>query len=164
MQTYYIIFSMNWKEHNLTSYSDYFQTEHWWELKYKYLTCNRDAQCFICRTTSKLLLHHVKYGALYKEKLNDDVYILCYDCHNKVHFWGFKLIKVPLSTNDLLFSMRLRRSIFCFRNRQFGLSLLWFLISTTIWSIYAVIGVVVWFIKITYIVVDTTLTNLLKSR
>lgn len=124
--------------YSLDDYSQYFKTNHWWDLKYEYLTANREAKCFVCHTKSTLLLHHVNYRALYREKLDSDVYILCYDCHNRVHFWFFRLIKVPLNTNSLLFAMRIRRSIYCMRSGQIGLSILWFITAIIIGAVYLI--------------------------
>lgn len=141
-------------------YSDYFKTQWWWDLKYKYLTCNTAAVCFICHNRTQLLLHHVNYKTFYKEKLNKDVYTSCFDCHTKIHFWFFRLIKVPLYTNALLFSMRLRKSIFCLHNRQLGLFLIWFLITFIIGSFY----LMVWVVKYTLIILFSTFKQIVDSR
>lgn len=121
---------MNIRE-EFDNYSDYFNTKWWFDLKYKHIIGNKNAKCFVCGRTDSLLLHHVNYQALYREKLLKDVYILCFDCHNRVHFWFNGLIKVSLSTNVLLFSMRLRKSTFCIRNRYFIMAVVWLLIALT---------------------------------
>ena len=88
----------------MTDYEAYLKTQWWWDLKYKLIVCNDKAKCYICHRKDTLLVHHCNYRALYKEKLNKDVYILCFDCHTMTHFWFFRLIKVPLYQNVLLFS------------------------------------------------------------
>lgn len=116
---------MSWEEHGMTKYSDYFETKWWQNLKEDHLY-KRGAKCYVCSGWANLLLHHVSYANLFKEKLYRDIYVVCFNCHNQVHFWTIFKIKVPLKTNYLLFSMRLRKIIFCIRNKQFGLALLWF--------------------------------------
>ena len=118
---------MSWQEYGLSKYSDYFSTDHWRALK-EDLLWKRNAQCYVCHRWGTLLIHHVKYSSLYKEKVNQDIYILCYDCHNRVHFWGPFRWKVPLTTNWLLFSMRSRRMIYCVQYHMFGRALGWFFI------------------------------------
>jgi hypothetical protein len=131
-----------WEEHNMTRYSDYFDTPWWRRLKSKYIFKNFRAKCFVCnapnrlrwmenerREVSNLLLHHVSYKNLFKEKVNEDFFIICFHCHNRAHYWTFLNLKVPLKTNWLLFSLRLRKSIKCIRNKEFGLFLLWFSVA-----------------------------------
>ena len=107
-------------------YPDYFKTDWWFNLKWKHIYGKASAKCYICTSSGKLLIHHVSYNNLFHEKLIRDIYILCFDCHNKAHFWTIFKIKVPLTKNWLLFSMRLRKSIFYLQSSQFGLFLLWF--------------------------------------
>lgn len=109
----------------MTRYQDYFKTKHWKELK-EDLLFKRGTECFVCGKWSTLLLHHVSYKNLFKEKLQRDLFILCFDCHNRAHFWTIFKIKVPLKRNWLLFSLYSRKLIFCTLKRQFRLSLLYF--------------------------------------
>lgn len=106
---------MTWEELGITNYRAYFTTSHWKYLKNKWLVKNVHASCFICKTKKKLILHHATYDNLGKEKLNKDVYIVCYNCHQKIHylfvFWKIKLFRVPLVKNTLLFTMYIRKSI-----------------------------------------------------
>lgn len=120
--------SNKWADNDIERYPDYFQTDHWFNLKWKYIYGNKNAKCWICNRTDKLLIHHISYKNLFAEKLFNDIYILCFDCHNKTHFWFFNLIKTPLTTDWLLLSMRLNRTLFYTQSGRFGLSLLWFLI------------------------------------
>lgn len=120
------------KDPKITKYPNYLLTDWWFFLKWRLIFGNKRSRCYICGETSTLLLHHVSYANFYKEKLERDVYILCSDCHNQAHFWTIFKIKVPLTTNWLLFSMRLRKAIFYTQKHKFGLSLLWFLIISII--------------------------------
>ncbi len=128
-----------WEEHGLTKYPDYFNTPHWRKLKEKHILRNPNAHCFICqkkvrlfwnekqnREVSNLLIHHISYANLFSEKLMRDIYVLCFDCHTSAHFWTVIKLKVPLTTNWLLFSLRMRRVIYYLQHRQFRLSLLLF--------------------------------------
>lgn len=123
---YYIC--MSWEDHGIEKYPDYFLTDWWFDLKWKHVFGNSKARCYICASTGKLLIHHVSYDNLFKEKLERDIYILCFDCHSHAHFWTIFKIKVPLTTDWLLLSMRARKLIFYTQSHQFGLSLIWFLI------------------------------------
>lgn len=147
-----------WEDNNMTSYPDYFLSDHWKALKEDHLD-KRTSQCFVCETWVKLLLHHVSYANLFKEKLWKDVYILCYSCHNKAHFWTVWKWKVPLKTNWLLFSMRARKLIFYTQTRQFGLFSLWFSVTLIIliWNICA------WILKKAVILSWTVFTQLVKK-
>jgi hypothetical protein len=118
----------------MREYEAYLKSQWWWDLKYKLITCNSSAECFICHKRTQLLLHHAQYEAKYHEKLNKDVYILCFDCHTMTHFWFFRLIKVPLKINALLFSMRMRKVIHYLKNGRLGLAVGWFLLTVIIGS------------------------------
>lgn len=107
------------------NYKKYFFTRHWIKLNDVLIDSNPDACCFICYLPSKLLLHHVTYENLFHEKLYRDVYILCFDCHTEVHFWLFGRVKVPLTPFWLLFSLRLRKLLFCVQSKEYGLLLLY---------------------------------------
>lgn len=155
---------MSWEDHGIEKYPDYFQTDWWFDLKWKHIYGNKEARCFICASTSKLLLHHVSYENLFKEKIEKDIYILCFDCHNQAHFWTIFKIKVPLKITWLLFSLRLRRVMFYTQSGQFGLSLLWFLIVLLISFINAIKFILVQFTflfsKLSWLVIKRLLKNL----
>lgn len=87
-------------------YSLYLQSDHWKHLKKIHITDNPRACCWICGRKNKLLLHHVSYDHLYHEKLNIDIYIVCFDCHTKIHFSFFGLCKTPLVKSKLIGRMR----------------------------------------------------------
>lgn len=101
------------------NYKKYLHTPHWYRLNLKLIDSNPDAKCWICGTLSKLLIHHVSYANLFKERLYRDVFILCFDCHTQVHFWLFGKVKVPLKRWWLEFSMFTRKILFCIQSRQF---------------------------------------------
>ncbi len=128
----------------MTDYEVYLKSQWWWDLKYKHLTCNPTAKCFICHNRIQLLLHHACYEAKYHERLNKDVYILCFDCHTMTHFWFFRLIKVPLYQNALLFSMRMRRVLYCLKTGRLGQCIAWLLTTLIIGSWF----LLVWFLTI----------------
>ncbi len=128
----------------MTNYEQYLKTQYWWDLNYRYLTCNEKARCFVCGNKYTLLLHHCNYRALHKEKLNKDIYILCFDCHELVHFWFFRLIKVPLTQNTLLFSMRMRRVLNCLNMGSLVQAGFWFVISLSIGSFYLIVFTLKW--------------------
>lgn len=104
-------------------YDRYMETEHWYKLKKKYIYDNPNACCWICGIKKFLLLHHVDYANLYYEKLYRDIYIICFDCHQKIHFSFFGLFKTPLIKKKLLIRMRFLKFIFCIQHKQIGLSI-----------------------------------------
>ncbi len=81
------------------NYGDYLISDHWINLKNTLLT--NTASCFICDKKYSLVLHHVNYLNLYKEKLYRDVYIVCWKCHKRCHY-RFWFIKIPLVQHKLL--------------------------------------------------------------
>lgn len=158
-----------WEDHNLKEYPDYFKTKWWKELK-EDLLFRRGACCYICYSRVTLLLHHVSYANLFSEKLYKDVYILCFECHNRAHFWTFWGIKVPLKTNWLLLSMRARKSIFYLQSKRYGLFLLWLsiILILLVWNICAYLAkttlIVLWklfvqFVKSFLKILDIAITN-----
>lgn len=68
------------------NYKDYFLTNHWQKLKEELLYSNPKAKCWICSKKNTLLIHHVDYSSLFHEVLNRDVYIVCFNCHTRIHF------------------------------------------------------------------------------
>jgi len=67
-------------------YRDYLKTRHWEELNNKLITQNPNAKCFICGRMDTLLIHHVRYDNLFFEKLYRDVYLVCFNGHERIHF------------------------------------------------------------------------------
>lgn len=117
------------------NYLQYLQLQYWRDLNKQLIYSNPRAKCFICHKTSRevtLLLHHVSYTHLFREKLGRDIYIICDDsCHKKIHFWFFGFIKTPMDRATLLQRMYILRWRFCIRNKQFGRSIWYLLLSTT---------------------------------
>jgi hypothetical protein len=138
-----------WEEHNLTSYPDYFKTEHWQQLKDFAIYANEEAECYICfrknslydiiKRKSILVIHHLSYQNLFAEREWKDYVILCHSCHTQAHFWTIFNFKIPLKTNWLLASLRLRKSIYYIHKGKFGAFLLWspLFLSSVLWHICA---------------------------
>ena len=113
-------------ELGFTDYKDYLRTRHWRELTNTLITLNPTAECFICRKTnpkSHLLLHHIRYDNLNCEKIKRDLYVLCFSCHERVHFKQVSHKKIPLEEKVLLKRMRLLRYSFPVRNFRLGSSI-----------------------------------------
>lgn len=109
-----------------TKYPNYFKTSHWYKLKEKYLYSDRKVACWICEKTSTLLLHHVSYENLFNEKLGVDIFIVCFDCHTKIHFqkrFFFFQHKTKLDKRILLKRMRYLRVNYYIKKRRFGRAL-----------------------------------------
>lgn len=102
-----------------SSYNKYLKTYYWNDLKIKYIYSNPHAKCWICEKSFTLLLHHISYDNLYAEKLYRDVFILCFNCHTRVHFLLFNTFRLPLSKTILLIRMRFLRFIFLVQKRRF---------------------------------------------
>jgi len=92
------------------SYSDYLKSEHWqsfrkrfyrdskivikqWK-KYGYLVCD------ICQEEGRLNLHHKTYKRLGKERLGD-VFMICNDCHKKIHIDKYIYKNLWKGTHDV---------------------------------------------------------------
>lgn len=102
----------------LFNYQDYFNTQHWKNLKRDLITDNKKAKCALCHSKKCLIPHHTNYDHLGCERIGRDIQILCFDCHQLIHFWFFKLIRVPLKKKYLLLSFNLRaliRSLYMFQ-------------------------------------------------
>lgn len=116
------------------AYPEYFLTLHWIQLKDKLIYSNSKAKCWICEKTNTLLLHHIRYDNLFKERLYRDVYILCYNCHSQLH--NYKLfiffpIKTKLVKRDLVKRMLYLRSKYCIQKKRFFLSL-WYVLRYSV--------------------------------
>lgn len=88
------------------SYSEYLKSSRWAAIRETVLTSR--SKCYVCQSRKGLLPHHISYRHLGYEKLGCDVVVVCFDCHKKIHWWFFKLFKVPIKTHWLLFSMNVR--------------------------------------------------------
>lgn len=66
-----------------TDYYKYLQSEEWYNFRQKILL-GRGGMCEICNSTDNLRVHHITYENGVKVKEND-VCLLCDDCHRKVH-------------------------------------------------------------------------------
>jgi hypothetical protein len=73
-------------------YPEYFKTKHWQKLNDTLIDSNRDAKCWICEISYTLLLHHERYDNLFHERLNRDVFCLCFTCHTQLHFYRFLFV------------------------------------------------------------------------
>lgn len=116
-------------------YRQYLLTDHWGELRNKYIFDNVEAKCWVCETpllmfekygvmSSNLLLHHVRYDNLFHERLYRDLYILCTDCHSGVHFTVYFRIfkfKTKLTRMRLYRKMILLKIRYCIRSSKFWL-------------------------------------------
>lgn len=100
------------------SQGEYFQTSHWRLLNRKLIVNNNHSKCFICSKTNTLLLHHIRYDNLFNERLGRDVYILCFNCHQQVHFYSFLFIfkrKTPLERKRLMKRLYYLKIKYCIR-------------------------------------------------
>jgi len=108
-------------------YPEYFKTEWWITLKDKLIYTNPKAKCWICEKKYNLLIHHENYQRLFHEKLNRDVFILCFQCHEQLHFyrilWVFKM-KTPLQYKKLKRRRLFLRFKYCIQNKYF-ISSIW---------------------------------------
>lgn len=114
-------------------YKLYFLTPHWVHLKEKLIYSNPNAKCWICEITYNLLPHHEKYENLFHERLNRDIFILCFDCHSSLHFYRFSLFghyKTKLSYLSLKRRRLFLRMCFLLRKHRFALAL-WYLFRYT---------------------------------
>ncbi len=67
----------------IIQFGEYIASKQWMELKEERL--NKDLHCCVrCKGVNKLTCHHLYYGRLYQEKI-DDVITLCSKCHTWIH-------------------------------------------------------------------------------
>lgn len=110
-------------------YPDYFKTEWWKKLKVELIYSNPYAVCWICHGKERLLLHHEIYN-LFHEKLNKDIFILCFNCHTKLHFYKILFLiqrKTKLKTRNLKKRRLSLKVENCIQNKRYGLSL-WYVL------------------------------------
>lgn len=90
---------------NNSYYSSYLHSKHWYKLKKRLISGKVVSKCYICGSSSRLLVHHISYANLGKEVLGRDVVIVCFNCHEEIHFtpvFFFWRKKTPLKTEILL--------------------------------------------------------------
>lgn len=110
-------------EYFRSHYNEYLKTRWWKDLNNQLIDSNPGAKCWICQKKYSLLLHHLgdeAYAHLFSEKLNVDVFILCWDCHERVHFHKHSGKKVPLTKKDLWFRMKLLKYTYSVRSFRLG--------------------------------------------
>lgn len=111
-------------------YPEYFKTEWWINLKVKLIYSNPDVKCWICERKDTLLIHHEIYANLFHEKLNKDIFILCFNCHTQLHFSHFMKIfhrKTPIRTWNLKRRRLFLRLQFVIQKGRLSLSI-WYLL------------------------------------
>jgi len=119
------------------NYPTYFITPHWAQLKDTYIYSNPTAHCWICNKRYTLLPHHVSYLHLFHERpallflfwLFGDFVIVCFACHEEIHFIKFLFfcIKVPLKRRYLVRRMLFLKAKYYIRKRWYISSLWYFL-------------------------------------
>lgn len=90
-----------WDYLGINSYHEYFQTDWWKHLKKRYIKWG--SKCYICGSRYSLLLHHLSYNNLGREKIlrifYGDVVVVCFEHHKDLHYvhplFIFK-VKLPL--------------------------------------------------------------------
>lgn len=106
-------------------YKEYLKTDHWRKLRIKYIYKNASACCWVCKKSptslekSYLVLHHVDYSNLYREYLYRDLFILCNNCHNEVHFILKGTIRLPLTRPVLIIRMRYLRVLVLLKKKEY---------------------------------------------
>lgn len=65
-------------------YSTYLLSQHWQDVRLRYRNSKLPQNCYICKSSNNLNLHHKTYKRLGHERLNDLMY-LCRDCHELTH-------------------------------------------------------------------------------
>lgn len=83
-------------------HKDYIESKVWHNFKSKYNKSSYKQNCFSCESKFDLILHHITYERLWKEKL-EDVVCLCNKCHNKFHKEYPSLINNELKENTYKF-------------------------------------------------------------
>lgn len=104
----------------LSSYETYLNSDYWRLLKKRYIYTNNHAECHICRKKHSLLLHHVRYDMLMNEKIGVSLYIICFYCHENIHFVRFMRFekKTELTTPALMRRMYFLQLIEVIKRRR----------------------------------------------
>lgn len=122
-------------------YKEYLVTNHWRKLRKKYIFDDPTSRCWICEVPllismkygqmlSNLLLHHVSYRYLFHERLYRDIYILCTNCHSRVHFSVYLRLftyKTPLIRLRLYRKMILLKIRYCIQYGRYW-SIPWYIL------------------------------------
>lgn len=66
----------------MVKYNEYIKSKEWSKKRLYYL--KRWKECYVCRSTKRLELHHLCYKNLGNEKPKDLVF-LCHNCHYHLH-------------------------------------------------------------------------------
>ena len=67
----------------IDEFENYLLSDTWKILKKERHTKDGD-MCVLCKDTKALICHHLYYGRLYKEDINDLI-SLCLRCHSRIH-------------------------------------------------------------------------------
>ena len=84
------------------NHKDYIKSPIWVNFNKSYRKSKYKQNCFSCESNFDLLLHHITYERLGKEKL-EDVVVLCNKCHNSFHKQYPSLINSELTSNTYKF-------------------------------------------------------------
>jgi 5-methylcytosine-specific restriction endonuclease McrA len=84
------------REKNVFNYNNYLRTDYW--RNFRKIIINKRNKCLFCGCKRKLVVHHKYYykyneSILYKER-EDDVIVLCENCHNNLHKKKKRKVKV----------------------------------------------------------------------
>lgn len=98
------------------TYEDYCNSNYFTRLK----DMVRGRKCFICRTLSAIIAHHVCYRNLGQERMGRDIYPVCFDCHAQIHHYTILIFKkkTPLKRPQLLRRMIYLRAKYVAQNNQ----------------------------------------------
>lgn len=65
-------------------YREYLKTEHWQEVRKARLSVDK-YRCYLCGTSKRLNVHHLRYDNLGDENVRKDLISLCLHCHLMLH-------------------------------------------------------------------------------
>ena len=103
-----------------SSYEEYLSSSHWQEITRSLIDLNPRARCWICGKRRHLLLHHVSYDHLGHERLGIDIYIVCYGCHEEIHWSVFLCKRIPIEKSTMMSRMYLLRVTYPLRKFRLG--------------------------------------------
>jgi 5-methylcytosine-specific restriction endonuclease McrA len=73
------------EEFNLMEYSEFVKTDYWRLVREAVIEV-RGGQCAVCENTKSLIVHHRSYRNHGMEHRHlEDLVVLCWDCHSKIH-------------------------------------------------------------------------------
>ena len=73
---------MSWVNDLYGSYTNYLCSDDWKYKRNKMIEWFK--VCQKCGTNKKLVVHHLNYDRVPHEKI-DDLLVVCFDCHSKIH-------------------------------------------------------------------------------